>query len=335
MLIGLTGENCSGKGTIAEHLMKKGFYYLSLSDVIREEVAEEGKEITRDNLVKKGNELREKFGPAILAKKTIAKIQKDRNYVIDSIRNPAEASELKKLDNFFLLYVTASPEIRFERMKVRGRESDPKTFEEFQKLEEIEAKSKEEHKQNLEETIKMADKKVENEGSLINLYDNVNVVLGELSKDFKVDRPTWDQYFMNIAKEVASRSNCVKRKVAALIVKDKRIVSTGYNGTPRGTRNCNEDGCPRCNSFGESGKNLEECYCSHGEENAIVQASYHGISVKDSTIYTTFSPCLMCTKMIINSGIKEVVYNSKYSLGENALGLLKEAGVKVREYKSL
>ncbi|MDD5023287.1 MAG: cytidine/deoxycytidylate deaminase family protein [Candidatus ainarchaeum sp.] len=147
-----------------------------------------------------------------------------------------------------------------------------------------------------------------------------------------MDRPTWDEYFMNIAKAVASRSNCVKRKVAAIIVRDKRIISTGYNGTPRGTKNCNEGGCPRCNSFSESGKNLEECLCSHGEENSIVQAAYHGISVKDSTIYTTFSPCLLCTKMIINSGIKEVVYNSKYPLGESALKLLKEAGVKAREY---
>ncbi|MCI0504035.1 dCMP deaminase family protein [Candidatus Micrarchaeota archaeon] len=138
---------------------------------------------------------------------------------------------------------------------------------------------------------------------------------------------------MGIAKVVASRSNCVKRKVAAVIVKDKRIISTGYNGTPRGTRNCSEGGCPRCNSFTESGKNLEECLCSHGEENAIVQASYHGISIKESTIYTTFSPCLLCTKMIINAGIKEVVYNVDYPMADTPLRLLRDAGVKVRQNK--
>jgi dCMP deaminase len=136
---------------------------------------------------------------------------------------------------------------------------------------------------------------------------------------------------MNIAKVVATRSNCIKRKVAAIIVKDKRIISTGYNGTPRGVKNCSDGGCPRCNSFGESGKNLSECVCSHGEENAIVQASYHGISIKDSTIYTTFSPCLLCTKMILNSGIKEVVYNSEYPMSELSLNLLKEAGILVRK----
>jgi dCMP deaminase len=132
---------------------------------------------------------------------------------------------------------------------------------------------------------------------------------------------------------VASRSNCIKRKVAAVIVKDKRIISTGYNGTPRGVRNCNEGGCPRCNSFAESGKNLEECYCSHGEENAIVQASYHGISIKNAVLYTTFSPCLICTKMILNAGISEVVYNAEYPLGEGPLKLLREAGVIVRQVK--
>ena len=114
---------------------------------------------------------------------------------------------------------------------------------------------------------------------------------------------------MDIAKVVASRSNCMKRKVAAIIVRDKRVISTGYNGTPRGTVNCNEGGCPRCNGMAPSGTALDECLCSHGEENAIVQASYHGVSLKDAIIYSTFAPCLMCAKMIINSGIREVVYN--------------------------
>jgi len=330
MIIGLTGENCSGKGTIAEYLMKKGFYYLSLSDVIREEVASDGNEITRERLIAKGNELRENFGRSVLAKKTIEKIESDKNYVVDSIRNPSEVNELKKINNFFLIYVTASQNIRFERMKIRGRESDPKTFEEFIKLEKIENKNREDYKQNLEDTKKMSDKKIENEGSITNLYDKVDITLSGISKDFKLNRPTWDVYFMNIAKEVSKRSNCIKRHVAAVIVRDRRIVSTGYNGTPRGTKNCDEGGCPRCNAFEESGKNLEECFCSHGEENAIVMAAYHGISVKGGTIYTTLSPCLYCTRMIINSGIVEVVYNSKYPMSDSSFKLLKEAGLIVR-----
>ncbi|OLD57510.1 MAG: cytidine deaminase [Acidobacteria bacterium] len=138
---------------------------------------------------------------------------------------------------------------------------------------------------------------------------------------------------MSIAKVVASRSNCMKRKVAAIIVRDKRVVSTGYNGTPRGTRNCNEGGCPRCNRLATSGTDLEECFCSHGEENAIVQASYHGVSLKDGVIYSTFAPCLMCAKMIINSGIREVIYNMDYPLNENAFRLFSEAGIFVRKLR--
>lgn len=146
----------------------------------------------------------------------------------------------------------------------------------------------------------------------------------------KPGRPGWDEYFMEIAKVVALRSNCRRRHVAAVIVKDRRIISTGYNGTPRGIKNCDEGGCPRCNSNAPSGTGLEECICSHGEENAIVQAAYHGICVKGATLYTTFSPCLLCAKMIINAGIAEVVYNEHYSIDTTARRILKEAGVVLR-----
>ncbi|MDA2930788.1 cytidine/deoxycytidylate deaminase family protein [Acidobacteria bacterium AH-259-O06] len=146
-------------------------------------------------------------------------------------------------------------------------------------------------------------------------------------------RPGWDEYFMKLAKVASLRSNCVKRKVAAIIVRDKRVVSTGYNGTPRGTKNCYEGGCPRCNNLADSGTRLEECLCSHGEENAITQAAYHGVSVKEGTLYTTFAPCLMCTKMIINAGIREVVYNQDYPLNEMSLKLLQEAGVLLRQHQ--
>lgn len=144
-------------------------------------------------------------------------------------------------------------------------------------------------------------------------------------------RPGWDVYFMNIAHTVATRSNCCRRQVAAIIVRDRRIISTGYNGTPRGVRNCSEGGCPRCNSDTPSGQGLDECLCSHGEENAIVQAAYHGIAVKDATLYTTFSPCLQCAKMIINAGIREVVYYDRYSVDQTARHLLREAGVILRQ----
>ncbi len=144
-------------------------------------------------------------------------------------------------------------------------------------------------------------------------------------------RPGWDDYFMNIAHEVAQRSNCIKRRVGAVIARDRRIISTGYNGTPRGATNCNAGGCPRCNALAKSGTNLSECLCSHAEENSITQAAYHGISVAGVIIYVTLSPCLICTKMIINAGIQEVVYNADYPLGETSLQLLADCGVTTRK----
>ena len=143
-------------------------------------------------------------------------------------------------------------------------------------------------------------------------------------------RPSWDRYFMDIAHVAASRSNCSRRQVAAVLVRDCRIISTGYNGTPRGVRNCSDGGCPRCNSETPAGPNLTRCRCSDAEEDAIVQAAYHGIAVKGATLYTTFSPCLLCAKMIINAGIKEVVYHTRYSIDDVSLALLHEAGVVVR-----
>jgi len=147
----------------------------------------------------------------------------------------------------------------------------------------------------------------------------------------RLPRISWDSYFMAIADIVASRGDCVKRRVAALVIKDRRIVATGYNGAPRGVQNCSDGGCPRCASFGTSGDNLDQCLCSHGEENAIIQAAYHGISVKGATLYSTCSPCLLCTKMIINAGIAEVVYNAAYPMAERSLELLRESGVKARQ----
>jgi len=146
-------------------------------------------------------------------------------------------------------------------------------------------------------------------------------------------RPGWDVYFMDIAHVVTRRGNCLRRKVAAVAVKDQRIISTGYNGTPRGVKNCFEGGCPRCASKVPSGSGLGECICSHAEENAITQAAYHGISLAGATLYTTISPCIICAKMIINAGIKEVVYEGEYEFTRQIKALLKQAKVKCRKIR--
>ena len=330
MLIGLTGRNAAGKGEVARYLQKKSFYYYSLSDAIRDEIRSRGEEPTRERLIVIGNKLRQRYGSNILAERILAKIEDDKHYIIDSIRNPAEVDAFRAAKHFKLIRVEAPADVRFQRILSRQRESDPRTLEDFIALENREAEG-DDTSQNLVKVELMADYAVLNDGPLEKLYPQIDDLLRKLLKE--IQRPSWDEYFMNIAKVVASRSNCMKRKVAAIIVRDKRVVSTGYNGTPRGTRNCNEGGCPRCNNLAASGTALDECLCSHGEENAIVQASYHGVSLKDAIIYTTFAPCLQCSKMIINSGIREVIYNMDYPLNDSAFRLFHEAGVFIRKLK--
>ena len=331
MIIGLTGKNGSGKGEVARFLKDRGFEYYSLSDVLREELAKKSKKITRDLLVQTGNNLRQKFGQDVLAKRIIGRLDIDKNYIIDSIRHPSEVNAFKDKNGFVLLNVTAPPKVRFERLKSRGRENDPKTFSDFKKLEAKESKSTVKSDQQLDQAIKMADFELQNSGTLQTLQEQITAIVMKIAQ--KKKRPNWDEYFLGIARVVALRSNCVKRKVAAVIVKDRRIISTGYNGTPRGVQNCNEGGCPRCNLFATSGTKLDECLCSHGEENAITQSAYHGVNIKDATLYSTYSPCLLCTKMIINSGIREVVFNADYPMSHVSISLLKEAGIEIRKAK--
>lgn len=331
MIIGLTGKNGAGKGEVAKYLQERGFQYFSLSDVLREEAVKEGKEISRDVLVELGNKLRSEFGPGVLAEKIFPRLDPEKHYVIDSVRHPSEIQVLRRRADFILAAVRAPERLRFERMKQRGRERDPKSFEDFLTLETREAGSGTTSDQQLDGAIALADAVLENTGPIKMLHDQIRELLLEFSK--KQARPDWDSYFMGIAKVVALRSNCIKRKVAAVIVKDKRIISTGYNGTPRGVKNCTEGGCPRCNAIDASGKGLEECLCSHAEENAIVQSAYHGVSIGGSVLYTTFSPCLICTKMIINAGIREVIYNVSYPMSDTSFKLLLEAGVSVRKHE--
>lgn len=331
MIIGLTGKNGSGKGEVARFLQDAGFQYHSLSDILREEIRKKGQRITRERLIETGTRLREKAGLGVLAERTLAKLSTDRNYVVDSIRNPEEVRVLRRRNDFYLIKVTAPRPVRFRRIKARRRESDPRTLRQFIRVEEREFGSRNPAAQQLLKTEKMATLSIDNRGNLKTLREEVRKAALRLAQ--KHPRPSWDSYFMGIARVVSLRSNCVKRRVAALIVKDRRIISSGYNGTPRGVKNCNEGGCPRCNSFGSSGAKLDECFCSHAEENAITQSAYHGVTIQAATLYTTFSPCLMCTKMIINSGIREVVYDAHYPLMKIAVKLLKEAGIKTRKFR--
>lgn len=143
----------------------------------------------------------------------------------------------------------------------------------------------------------------------------------------KDTRPTWDQYFASITRQVATRATCLRRKVGAIIVKDKRILTTGYNGAPKGVKSCIERGiCLREELGVPSGQRHEICRGLHAEQNAIIQAAYHGVNINGGVIYCTNQPCVQCAKMIINSGIKKIYYFNDYP-DELSQELLDEAGV--------
>lgn len=143
------------------------------------------------------------------------------------------------------------------------------------------------------------------------------------------NRPSWDEYFLEIAGIVSKRSTCLRRKVGAVIVKGRRILATGYNGTPTGIAHCESDGCLRERLKIPSGQRHELCRGLHAEQNVLLQAALYGISVQGSTLYVTNQPCIICAKMIINAGIREIVICGSYP-DKMARQFLKEAGITVR-----
>ena len=145
-----------------------------------------------------------------------------------------------------------------------------------------------------------------------------------------MSRPSWDDYFLKIAREVAERSTCLRRKVGAVLVRDKRILTTGYNGAPRGIAHCEEAGCLRDRLGVPSGQRHELCRGLHAEMNALVQAAVHGVSVSGGTLYCTNHPCSLCTKMLINAGVARVVILEGYP-DELAEQLLGEAGIPLEQ----
>jgi len=152
------------------------------------------------------------------------------------------------------------------------------------------------------------------------------------NKDYKAkDRPSWDEYFMKITMLVSERSTCIRHHVGSVIVKDKRILTTGYNGGPANVKDCLEIGCLREELNIPSGTQHEICRAIHAEQNAIIQAGNHGINISGGTLYCTHSPCNLCAKMIVNAGIKRVVTYNEYP-DDSFMTLFKAAGI---EFKTI
>ena len=145
------------------------------------------------------------------------------------------------------------------------------------------------------------------------------------------DRPDWDDYFMEIAEVVARRATCLRRRIGAALVKDKRILATGYNGAPSGLAHCHDLGCLREEMGVPSGTRHEICRALHSEQNAIIQAALYGVPTRGATMYITTQPCSLCAKMMINAGIIRVVYEGEYP-DDFSLDLLREANIEIVRY---
>lgn len=329
MLIGLTGSYGAGKDEVAHYLETKGFIHFSLSDLIREELMKEKIEITRENLIKKGNLLRKNFGSGILALKILEEVRTRDNFVISSIRNIEEIKVLKKRPDFILVYVDAPLKLRFKRAKLRNRENDPKTLEEFKQKEKRE-QSEKRSGQQLHKCKKLAKIIIINDSSLNDLYYKIDAFLNHWQSKLLSPRPSWDRYFLEITKTIATRATCDRGRNGCVVVKNKRILTTGYVGSPGGTKHCDEIGHLMREVINEDGTRSKHCVrTTHAEQNAIVQAARYGIPIEGSTLYCKMEPCHVCAKLIINAGIRRVVCEKRYHAAQLTRKLFKEAGIKL------
>jgi len=303
VIIALTGLNAAGKDTVADMLVERGFKKYSCSDIIRDECRKNDIELTRENLITRGNLLREKYGTAYLGEQIAKKIKEENqgNVVVSSIRHPAEYIPLKEVDHLKLIYIHAPIKLRFDRVQKRGRETDHVDFDTFNRLEEIEL-SGEGSQQQISKVIEAADITVNNDSDFDELRKRLVKAIGW--SRFAKSRDPWDVYFMKIARQVSTRSTCDRLHVGAVLVKDKTILSTGYNGSIRGM--------PHCDEVGHMMKDGSCVATIHAEANAIIQSAKNGVTIDGADLYVTYSPCWKCFKMIVNSGIKRVFYGTFY-----------------------
>lgn len=323
MYIGITGHMGTGKGELCKMLQKRGYKYISLSDIVRMEADKRNLPHTRENLQNIGNDLREKDGSFVLGMRVREEIKKDpkKNWVIDGIRNPEEISELKKLRDFYVAGVVANPQTIIKRIQKRQRVNEVMSEEEVMKaIEREKGEGEKKSGQQVGKCVEQCDFLIINEGTLEKMDQKLEHFLGLLNK---TDRPTFDEIFMELAYTWAKRSTCLRRQVGAVIAKDKQQLTAGYNGAPRGVPHCAElGGCLRAQLGVPSGQRHEICRGTHAEQNAITQASKFGINIENSTLYCTASPCVICLKMLINAGITRVVFDAEYNdpLAKEILG---------------
>lgn len=310
MIIGLTGTKASGKGMVADYLKSKGFEYKSTSEVVKAQAEARG--ITNYNvpiLQNLGNKLRLLHGPASLVRRCLEDYDFSRDLIIDGVRNPEEVKVIQEYG--IVIGVDAPVEERYKRLIARNRPTDPKNLEEFTLVDRVDrGDGLSDAGQQVDKCISEANYKIDNNSDLDLLKIEVDKIL-QNREQHEIYRPSWDEMFMFMALGASERGSCKKIKTGAVVVKDKRVIATGYNGAPRGIKNCLERGCRK----EEMGITFEEkgsghCRGEHAERNAFLQVSC--FDSKGGTLYTILHPCEDCAKQIQGAGIREVVYLQNY-----------------------
>lgn len=317
--MGVCGGICAGKSTVAQYLADHhGFiplYLRNSTDGGIQEAAEEGKHTFSD----------------VSALVRFVTTRWQERWVTIDIDNEAVLDVLERRPFFILISVDAPVHVRWRRFQQRLSNSKASGSEGLS-LEDFLLRSDEHLYHPITGLLPLISRAtiglLNTSSDLAHLYATLGKL--DLTNEDRL-RPNWDQYFMQLAALAAQRSNCMKRRVGCVLVRQKRVISTGYNGTPRGLKNCGEGGCPRCNEGQDSGVGLGTCLCLHAEENALLEAGRERIG-DGAILYCDTCPCLTCSIKITQVGVGEVVYSRGYSMDGETAAVFKEAGVKLRQF---
>ena len=326
--IGITGTLGAGKGTIVDYLVKeRGFVHFSVRDFITQEIERRGMPVNRDSMTIVGNDLRKQHSPSYITDELYKQAQETgKNCIIESVRTPLEVSELRKHSNFYLFAIDADAKVRYERIVVRGSSTDNVSFETFIANEQREMTSDDPNKQNLKACIEQADYLFSNDGNFEDLHQKIEEVLDKIM----YKRPSWDEYFMELANTASKRATCDRGRSGCVIVKNRHVLVTGYVGSPAGLPHCDEVGHLFSKTIHSDGSISNHCIRTvHAEQNAICQAARRGIALEGATLYCRMTPCRTCAMLIINCGIKRVVCERKYHKGAESEEMFRQAGIEL------
>lgn len=252
------------------------------------------------------------------------------NFVTTSIHNEKCVDVLSRRPLFILVHVDSPISLRWQRFSSRCQAASltPPTLEQFV------IRNDEHHYSPATGLASLASRA---QIKILNTASNIASLRSSLDAlnlpDQDRIRPTWDHYFMTLSNLAARRSNCMRRQVGCVLVRAHRVISTGYNGTPRNLTNCTSGGCPRCNNASDNsgGQSLSTCLCIHAEENALLEAGRDRVG-GGAVLYCNTCPCLTCSIKIVQVGIAEVVFSQSYYMDEEAARIFREAGVKLRQF---